>query len=117
MKEPKANNSISSVTSEPTKQKGQKHRSSGNFSTQGAPKGTEQVQWVVTENDNFSQIEFDIMEDHNSFFDRIDPVVFSKVMNGKVTKYINSRQLYIANPKNAGGKTFIVQAWPYPDSD
>lgn len=114
MKKAEANNAICSVTSDPSPQHDQKHRSSGNFSTQEAPDGTKQIQWFVTENDNFSKIEFDVMEDHNSIFDRKDPVVFSKVKNETITKYKGSRQLYIANPSNAGGKTFIVQVWPYP---
>mgnify|MGYP000916058938 FL=1 len=85
MTKAKANNAICSVTSDASPQHDQKHRSSGNFSTQEAPDGTKQIQWFVTENDNFAKIEFDVMEDHNSVFDRKDHVVFEKVKNETIT--------------------------------
>ncbi len=108
-----ANNPIASVTSQPAPQEGQEHRSSGSFSTEDAPSGTKKLQWYVTENDHFETIEFDVMKDKKL---QRDPVVFSKIKSGDVTDYKSDRQLYIANPTNAGGKTFIVQVWPYPNS-
>jgi hypothetical protein len=108
-----ANNPICSVTSEAAPQDGQKHRSSGNFSTQDAPSGTKKLQWYVTESDAFDSVEFDVMEDRKL---KHDPVVFSGLKNGAITEYKSDRQLYIANPANAGGKTFVVQVWPYPNT-
>lgn len=105
-------NPIASVTSQPQPQPGQKNRSSGNFSTQDAPSGTRRIQWFVTENDNYDQIVFNVMQDKKLWF---DPVIFKNVRNGDITDYKDDRQLYIANPQNAGGQTFIVQAWPVFD--
>lgn len=108
-----SDNPISSVTSQPNPQPGQDHRSSGNFSTEDAPHGTRQIQWFITENDNFQNITFDVKEDVKLWF---DPIVFRGVRNGQVTEYKSNRQFYIADPSGAGGKTFIVQAWPYPNN-
>jgi len=103
-------NPIATVTSEGQPQHGQSHRSSGNFSTQTSSPPA-QLQWFVTDNGQSGSITFDVMEDRSRL---PDPTVFSGLKNGSVTAYYSSRGLYIANPANTGGASFIVQAWPYP---
>lgn len=102
-------NPIASITSQAQPQPGQHNRSSGNFGTQDAPAGTQKIQWFITENDNFKNIVFNVMKDVPLW---TDPVIFRGLRNGDITSYVSERQLYIANPENAGGHTFIVQAWP-----
>jgi hypothetical protein len=103
-------NPLASVTSEGQPQQGQKHRSSGNFSTQTS-NPPQKVQWWITDNSQSSSITFDVMEDKSL---APDPTIYAGLKNGSVTSYYSSRSLYIANPKNTGGNSFGVQAWPYP---
>ncbi len=103
-------NPIATVVSEGQPQKGQKHRSSGNFSTQ-TQNPPQMVQWWVTDNTHSSEIKFDVMEDIKLGH---DPVIYAGLTNGAITKYYSSRSLYIANPQNTGGQQFGVQVWPYP---
>jgi hypothetical protein len=101
-------NPIASITSKSSKQKGQKHRSSGNFSTEEAPPGTKWLIWYVTNNDNKDQIIFTVMEDKKL---EHDPTAFKHLKDKQITEYKSSRSFYIANPHNAAGETFQVEVW------
>jgi hypothetical protein len=96
---------LASVRSEPGPQQGQRHRSSGNFSTQGAPGGTRNLCWNISGNSSAGRISFDVMRDISA---GTDPVIFSGLRNGSRTGYYSSRSLYIANPREAGGHSFVV---------
>lgn len=100
---------IASVTSSPTPQDGQKHRSSGNFSTQTIPDGTSYLLWNVLNTDGSQNliIHFDVMEDVSV---GIDPTIYKDCYTGKQDAPKEYRSLYIANPKNATDN-FIVQVF------
>lgn len=102
-----ANTLLTSITSDPTPQSGQDHRSSGNFSTEGAPAGTSQLLFTISpeSNEHFDSITFDVMEDKSV---QRDPTVWSGVTNGSKVDYHSSRSYYIANPANAGSNSFTV---------
>jgi hypothetical protein len=102
-------NPIASVTSGPTAQSGEDHRSSGNFSTEGAPSGTKNVQFVITDNPNADKITFNVMQDVSV---GSDSTIWQSVANNEVVKYAASRSYYIADPENAGNQSFTVQIWP-----
>lgn len=85
------------VTSEAQPQRGQKHRSSGNFSTQGC---TTSIQWSLPAN-----IKIDIKEDISG---GRDPNFYS-LSNGAIKQNLNKRDIYIANPQGAQ-KSFEVCA-------
>jgi len=85
------------ITSDPNPQKGQTHRSSDNFSTDGC--GSVSIRWSCPDG-----IIFDVMEDVSL---RTDPVIHASLTNGSVTPNDHSRSLYIANPRNAAGN-FVV---------
>ncbi len=87
-----AQNTCACVTSESRPQRGQKNRSSGNFSTQGC---SASLKWTSP-----TPIVFDVKQDRTG---RSDPTTFSGLTNGVVTVNPNQRSLYIANPKNASG--------------
>lgn len=100
---------IASITSDPRPQSGQKHRSSGNFSTEGAPSGTHNIQWTIAMSDGSSPdgITFDVMKDVSG---GTDPTIWSGVRNGSQTSYSSYRSVYIANPSGAS-KSFTVLAY------
>jgi hypothetical protein len=100
---------IASVTSSPAPQDGQKHRSSGNFSTQTIPDGTSYLLWNVLNADGSQNltIHFDVMEDVSV---GLDPTIYSNCYTGKQDAPKEYRSLYIANPKNATDN-FIVQVF------
>ena len=80
-----------SVTSEPQPQKGQSHRSSGNFSTEEC--SGNKLQWSCPPG-----ISFDVMQDKSAAH---DPTIFEGVTNGTVTDMYQARSLYVANPRHA----------------
>jgi len=86
------------VVSESKPKKGQKHRSSDNFSTKGMNSGTHLL-WCVEEG-----ISFDIMVDKTA---ASDPTCATSVTNGFLTPFTgyfkDASNLYIANPKGASG--------------
>ncbi|MEM7477434.1 MAG: DeoR family transcriptional regulator [Planctomycetota bacterium] len=99
--------SLTSVTSDPKPQQGQKNRSSGNFSTENAPADTKSLIFnIATSNPNYDSIVFNVMEDKSM---QPDPIVYSNLRNGSVVAYQSSRSLYIADPSGAGGETFVVE--------
>lgn len=101
-------NPFVTVTSDANVQTDQDHRSSGDFSTEGAPSGTSRIQFVVTGNSNYREISFNVMRD-KSWGD--DPTVWSGVKNNTIVDYESSRTYYIADPTGAGGDSFIVEVW------
>lgn len=90
-----------SITSSPTPQPEQTHRSSDNFSTGGC--GSVSIRWSCPVG-----ITFDVMQDV-SFHS--DPVIHPSLTNGSVTSNDQSRSLYIANPRNATSN-FLVTVSP-----
>lgn len=99
---------IASVTSEGQPQKGQKHRSSGNFSTEGVPGGYSKFYWEISGTAEPDSIKFDVMRDVPMGF---DPTEYSDLKNGSVTEIKQERSLYIANPKGSYGGDFIVTVY------
>ncbi|WP_292834798.1 DeoR family transcriptional regulator [Nostoc sp. JL33] len=87
-----AQSTCACVTSQPQPQRGQKNRSSGNFSTQGCAAN---LIWTSP-----TPIVFDVKQDRSG---KSDPTTFSGLTNGVVTGNPNQRSLYIANPRNASG--------------
>jgi hypothetical protein len=79
------------VISEPHPQRGQRHRSSHNFSTRGCDGRV--LQWTCPPG-----IYFDVKKDITW---GTDPTMFWDVTNGSVTENASSGRLYIANPKGA----------------
>lgn len=94
-------NPCASVTSEPNPQHGQKHRSSGNFSTEGC--SGDKIQFSSPEG-----VVYDIMEDKSL---APDPTIYKDVTNGTIVEKVSSRSLYVANPKHASGN-FVVFICP-----
>jgi hypothetical protein len=78
------------IQSEAQPQRGQKNRSSGNFSTQGC---TTTLDWDAPEG-----ISFNVMRDVSG---GRDPVEISNANNKIRTQNPNQRSLYIANPRGA----------------
>lgn len=99
---------IASVRSEGQPQNGQKHRSSGNFSTQNAVSGFNKFCWVVSNTNVPNSVKFDVKQD-KSFGS--DPTKYSNVVNGSVTTTTEKRSLYIANPKGANSGDFTVTVY------
>lgn len=85
------------IESEPTPQKGQDHRSSGNFSTKGM-NNTGSILWNCPEGVTFSV-----------WIDKTgkDGVMADNLYNGAITPYYESDKLYIANPHGTDDN-FIV---------
>lgn len=79
------------VKSEAGPQKGQKERSSGNFSTSGMGGGSS-IYWTCPEG-----VSFDIKIDKTG----TDPFFANGVTNGTITSFTDNSKLYIANPKGA----------------
>ncbi len=99
---------ISSVTSSPTPQRCQKHRSSGNFSTQDVPGGFNKFYWKVSGRNVPNSINFDVMQDKPI---GNDPVIYRNLKYGCVTEIKEFRGLYIANPRCSDGKIFTVTVY------
>ena len=99
--------SLVSVTSDGQPQSGQDNRSSGNFSTEGAPSGSRYLVFTIdpSSNDNYNDITFNVMVDKSL---GIDPTEWSGLMNNSKVKYESSRSYYIANPGSTGGNKFKV---------
>ncbi|PFJ91591.1 DeoR family transcriptional regulator [Bacillus cereus] len=89
---------IATVLSQTSPLEGQSNRSSGNFSTESLPVGTQYLKWVITDGGNPDIISFNVMKDVSS---GTDPIIFSAVLNGNKTTVESARSLYIANPRNA----------------
>ncbi len=85
------------VVSEKGPQKGQKHRSSNDFSTKGMKNG--KILWTC-DDDN---ITFDVNINKSG----TDDVFATSLSNNTITDFISSDKLYIANPKNAT-KSFTI---------
>lgn len=98
---------LTTVTSEPTPQEGQNERSSGNFSTEGAPSDSTII-WVVGDNDHADTISFDVKEDKTL---ASDPVIWPGVFSCSQNRYESSRSFYIANPAGAGVNNFTVSVY------
>ena len=89
---------LSSVVSLPHPQSGQKHRSSGNFSTDNADPKAKFFIIKVTNNPNADDVNFDVMEDKSG---ATDPTIWRGMYSGNKVAVERKRDLYIANPKNA----------------
>lgn len=98
---------IASVTSEKEHQSGQKHRSSGNFSTEGLPEGTKALSWEIEGGGDPDSIKFNVMQDKSA---ASDPVIFKDVLNGNRTEVKSIRSLYIADPSGASS-SFVVHVY------
>jgi hypothetical protein len=98
---------LAAVTSDAQPQPGQKHRSSGNFSTQDAPVGTNALRWEIADTGNPNGIRFGVKDDKSV---GVDPPVFEDVYNNKQTGYVADRSLYVANPEGASSK-FTVKVY------
>ena len=92
-----------SVHSDPDHQTGQSHRSSENFSTESL-EDWGNIQWTV-EGGGGGDVSFDVWIDISGGKDK-HPL--SGVKNGSVTKFVQSRKLYIANPKNADTEFKVI---------
>lgn len=99
---------IASVRSEGQPQSGQKHRSSGNFSTDDAPDGYNSFEWQVSETEQPGNVKFDVMEDKTA---SSDPTIWSQLTNGSSTDVQKKRRLYIANPSGSNGGSFLVTVY------
>ena len=99
---------IASVTSEGQPQEGQKHRSSGNFSTEGVPGGFNKFYWEITGTEKPESIKFNVKRDKSV---AKDPVEYEDLKDGSVTEIKEHRSLYIADPKGSYGGDFIVTVY------
>jgi hypothetical protein len=101
---------MATVVSDPEPQPGQKHRSSGNFSTESMPENPIRWKWVVTGHPNCDAICFNVKHDIKA---AIDTVWFKDVYNGKQTKNNMKKEgsLYISDPSNANGQKFNVSVY------
>lgn len=94
------------VVSEKGPQKGQKHRSSDDFSTKGMKSG--KILWTCDDDD----ITFDVNINKSG----TDGVFATALYNNAITDFISSDKLYIANPKNAE-KDFTITYQIISDDD
>ncbi|MBW4602233.1 MAG: hypothetical protein KME29_22340 [Calothrix sp. FI2-JRJ7] len=94
---------IATVRSQGEPQRGQKSRSSGNFSTDNMPQGYSSLCWQVSETSavNPSQIKFNVMEDLRVLKDK---TIFKNVQASEKSAVKKARNLYIANPSGAYDK-------------
>jgi len=101
---------MASVISDPKPQQGQKHRSSGDFSTDSMPDGTVAWKWVVTNHPNPDAIRFDVKHDISG---GIDTTWFKDLYNEEQTtnNLKKERTLYIADPSGAGDDNFTVEVY------
>lgn len=102
---------LSSVVSQPYPQHGQKHRSSGNFSTDNADSNANFFIIRVTKNPNPDKISFDVMEDKSG---GTDPIIWRGMYSGNRVAVERIRNLYIANPVNAK-EDFTVEFYEVSD--
>ncbi|AFU16636.1 DeoR family transcriptional regulator [Bacillus thuringiensis] len=105
--ETQAQQLVATVLSQPKPLDGQKNRSSGNFSTESLPSGTQYLKWEVEGGGNPDLVSFNVMKDVSA---GTDPVVFHDVLSGNRTSVVSARSLYIANPKNAS-EPFTVSVY------
>ncbi|MDD4170276.1 MAG: hypothetical protein PHD36_08525 [Desulfotomaculaceae bacterium] len=105
-----ANILLAAVVSEPHPQAGQKHRSSGNFSTDTMPDGIKALLFKVVNHPNPDPIRFDVKHDKSA---AIDTTWYENVYNNKQEdkNLEKCRNLYIANPENAQEKQFTVEVY------
>lgn len=96
-----------SVESEAGPKKGQKERSSDNFSTQNMGEGTS-IYWTVPEG-----VSFDVKIDKTA---ASDPFYANEITNGSITPYKSESKMYIANPKGATEK-FQIQYTVFTPED
>ena len=99
---------LAAVVSLPTPQPGQRHRSSGNFSTDNAASGAKRFIFKVINNPNADRISFDVMEDKSG---ATDPTIWKDEYSGNSVPVERKRDLYIANPKGAGDQDFTVEVY------
>ncbi|OEH93875.1 hypothetical protein BFG57_10980 [Bacillus solimangrovi] len=99
---------IATIDSEGSPQSGQKHRSSNNFKIEDIPSNTEKLYWEITENDKSDVISFSVKEDVTIL---TDPIIFNSLKNGSYTEVVKNDSVYIADPKNTGGKSFTVNVY------
>jgi hypothetical protein len=103
---------VASVRSEGKPQGGEKHRSSGNFSTDDTPDGYSRFEWEVSETENPGNVKFDVKEDKSVSG---DPVIFPQLTDGSTTDIVKARRLYIADPSGSNGGSFLVTVWAARD--
>lgn len=102
------------MRSEPQPQSGQKNRSSGDFSIQGASQAV-YLEWEISDTTAPEKIKFKVMVDKSV---AVDPHLFDGkyIKNGDATQTvdpnIDERKLYIANPKDAK-ESFLVTVYGY----
>lgn len=101
---------MASVVSEPQPLSGQKHRSSGDFSTDLMPENTIAWKWVVKNTPNPDAIRFNVKHDISG---GIDTTWFKNLYNGKQTTndMKKERTLYISDPSGADGNNFTVEVY------
>jgi hypothetical protein len=99
---------IVEITSLGKPQPGQKHRSSGNFSTQGVPGGFSKFYWEVSGTQQPDSVKFDVKRDKSG---GTDPVIYPNLKNKSVTDIQQIRSLYIADPKGSYGGDFRVTVY------
>ncbi|MGH1344816.1 MAG: ankyrin repeat domain-containing protein [Nannocystales bacterium] len=103
---------LGTVTSGPAPQKGQKERSSANFSTETPEPPVTGMTWLITQNPNADSITFKVKVDRSG---AKDPDLFDgEVLGNKTTTSnptygVNEKKLYIANPAGATA-SFVVTA-------
>ncbi|MDP1422130.1 DeoR family transcriptional regulator [Peribacillus simplex] len=105
--ETKSQQLVATVLSQPSPLEGQNNRSSGNFSTESLPSGTQYLKWEIEGGGNPDLISFNVMEDRSA---AVDPVLFTGVLSGNRTNVVSKRLLYIANPSNAS-EPFTVSVY------
>lgn len=108
---------VGAITSEGQPQRGQKHRSSGNFKIEQIPGGFSNLYWEITGTQQPDDIRFNVNEDIVG----IDPVMFENLTNGSVTdtsvtirgmtSRLSGTKLYIADPRGSGGGSFVVTVY------
>lgn len=99
---------IASVTSEGQPQKGQDHRSSGNFSTEFEVGGFDRFYWEITRTEEPQSIKFNVKRDQSVSSDSTE---YENLTNGSVTEIKKFRSLYIADPKGSKGGDFLVTVY------
>ena len=101
---------IAAVLSLPQPQPGQKHRSSGNFSTDSAAANATSLRFKIDRsNPNWASIHFDVMRDKSGGTSS-DPTIYTDVYDGNREPIDRDRNLYIANPKGADAN-FLVEVY------
>jgi hypothetical protein len=97
---------IARIVSEPEPLRGQRHRSSENFSTESMPAGTTYLSFAVQGRSDIDQITFDIMQDISG---GEDPVIYPGESNGSQSSNVKKYpELYIANPEGATSNFEVI---------